>query len=77
MIPTMISSVETMLDGWRKYEGKEVEVFEEFRVMTSDVISKTSFGSSYLEGKNIFEMLDKLVNVMVRNFQKIRFPGIG
>ncbi|KAJ8623919.1 hypothetical protein MRB53_032449 [Persea americana] len=77
MIPTMISSAEIMLDGWRKYEGKEMEVFEEFRVLTSDVISKTAFGSSYLEGKDIFEMLMKLGDATVRNFRKIRFPVIG
>lgn len=77
MIPTMISSAEIMLDGWRKYEGKEMEVFEEFRVLASDVISKTAFGSSYLEGKNIFEMFMKLGDAMVRNFRKIRFPVIG
>lgn len=60
MIPTMTTSVETMLERWKDHEGKEIEVFEEFRLLTSEVVSRTAFGSSYLEGKNVFEMLMKL-----------------
>lgn len=76
MIPAMITSVETMLDKWKSYESREIEVFEEFRILTSQIISKTAFGSSYLEGQNIFEMLMKLVLLLSRNTQKIRFPGM-
>ncbi|KAF8389901.1 hypothetical protein HHK36_024419 [Tetracentron sinense] len=77
MIPEMIASVEIMLERWKHHEGKEIEVFEEFRIMTSEVISRTAFGSSYLEGKNIFEMLMKLAFITSTNAYKIRFPGIG
>ncbi|KAK3027257.1 hypothetical protein RJ639_041203 [Escallonia herrerae] len=77
MLPAMITSTEIMLERWRVYEGKEIEVFEEFRLLTSEVISKTAFGSSYLEGKSIFEMLTKLTMIVSRNAQKIRFPGIS
>lgn len=76
MIPVMIMSCETMLDRWKISEDKEIEVFEEFRLLTSEIISRTAFGSSYLEGKNIFQMLMKLTLVVSRNAHKIRFPGI-
>ena len=59
----MITSVEEMLERWKHHEGKEIEVFEEFRLFTSEVISKTAFGSSYLEGRNIFGMLMKLSSI--------------
>ncbi|KAH6798677.1 hypothetical protein C2S51_035161 [Perilla frutescens var. frutescens] len=72
MIPAMIASVETMLHNWRQYEGKEIEVFQEFKVMTSEVISRTAFGSSYLEGKNIFDMLTALGFILFKNVDKIR-----
>ncbi|KAK6934848.1 Cytochrome P450 [Dillenia turbinata] len=73
MVPVMISSAEVMLERWRDYEGREIEVFEEFKVLTSEVISRTAFGSSYLEGeKKIFEMLMKLTVIMVRNFHTTR-----
>ncbi|KAK6931374.1 Cytochrome P450 [Dillenia turbinata] len=77
MVPAMIASVERMLEKWKEYEGKEAEVYEEFKVLTSEVISRTAFGSSYLEGKNIFDMLMELSVILVRNAYKIRFPGIS
>ncbi|KAK4598908.1 hypothetical protein RGQ29_016096 [Quercus rubra] len=77
MIPSMISSTEVMLERWKHHEGKEIEVSEEFRLLTSEVISRTAFGSSYLEGKNIFQMLMKLGLIASRNASKLRFPGIS
>ncbi|GMN72227.1 hypothetical protein TIFTF001_055228 [Ficus carica] len=75
MNPAMISSVEKMLERWKNYEGKEVEVFEEFRLLTSEVISRTAFGSSYQEGKKIFDMMQKLTLLFSRNTFKVSFPG--
>ena len=76
MIPAMITSVEVMLERWKHHEGKEIEVFEEFRLLTSEVISRTAFGSSYLEGENIFQMMMKLTLLTSRNIYKLKFPGI-
>ncbi|GMI86712.1 PHYB ACTIVATION TAGGED SUPPRESSOR 1 [Hibiscus trionum] len=42
MIPAVIASVETMLEKWKGQEGKEIEVFGEFRLLTSLVISRTA-----------------------------------
>ncbi|KAF3964775.1 hypothetical protein CMV_010971 [Castanea mollissima] len=77
MIPSMISSIEMMLERWKHHEGKEVEVSEEFRLLTSKVISRTAFRSSYLEGKNIYQMLMKLALIASRNAFKLRFLGIS
>ncbi|KAI8527469.1 hypothetical protein RHMOL_Rhmol12G0078000 [Rhododendron molle] len=77
MVPAMILSVEAMLERWRQHEGNEIEVYEEFRLLTSEVISRTAFGSCYLEGENMFRMLMKLGTIIARNILKIRFPGIG
>ncbi|XP_038713596.1 cytochrome P450 CYP749A22-like [Tripterygium wilfordii] len=77
MIPAMIASTEMMLERWKTHEGKEIDVFEEFQLFTSEVISRTAFGSSYIEGKNIFEMLSKLGAIISRNAHKVRFPGIS
>ncbi|KAE8714548.1 Cytochrome P450 [Hibiscus syriacus] len=46
MTPAIISSVETMLEKWEGGEGREIEVFREFRLLTSEVISRTAFGST-------------------------------
>ncbi|KAL0327098.1 UNVERIFIED_CONTAM: cytochrome [Sesamum angustifolium] len=60
MVPAMVASVQTMLEKWRLYEGKEIDVSGEFRILSSEVISRTAFGSSYVEGIKIFDMLGKL-----------------
>ncbi|CAN6550395.1 unnamed protein product [Malus baccata var. baccata] len=77
MIPEMIKSSETMVKRWKTYEGKEIEVNEEFRFFTSEVISRTAFGSSFLEGKDIFEMLRELTSLIFRSTFKLRLPGIS
>ncbi|KAF5939091.1 hypothetical protein HYC85_023350 [Camellia sinensis] len=74
MVPAMISSVEMMLERWKQHECEEIEVFEEFRILTSQLISMTTFGSSYLEEKDIFEMLTKLGIITSRNVFKIKLP---
>ena len=77
MIPAMISSAEMMLERWAHHEGgKEIEVFEDFRLFTSEVISKTAFGSSYKEGNKIFNMLVKLMILTSNNSHNLRFPGL-
>ncbi|XVE91668.1 hypothetical protein REPUB_Repub01dG0030400 [Reevesia pubescens] len=76
MIPAMIESAEMMLERWRKQEIKEIEVLQEIKVLTSEIISRTAFGSNYLEGEQIFDMLTKMTLIVSRNNFKIRIPGI-
>ncbi|XP_056165641.1 cytochrome P450 CYP749A22-like isoform X2 [Syzygium oleosum] len=73
----MIDSVHMMLERWKNLHGDEIDVYQEFTLLTSEVISRTAFGSSYMEGRNIFEMLRKLTLIVSRNAFKIRFPGIS
>ncbi|XP_016728175.1 cytochrome P450 CYP749A22 isoform X2 [Gossypium hirsutum] len=77
MTPAIIASVETMLEKWNAQEGKEIEVYQEFRLLTSEVISRTAFGSNYMEGEKIFAMLSKLTVIMSRNLSKTRIPLIS
>ncbi|XP_016675318.1 cytochrome P450 CYP749A22-like [Gossypium hirsutum] len=76
MSPAVIASVETMLERWKLFEGKEIEVFGEFRLLTSEVISRIAFGSSYLDGEKIFDMLMKLSVITNRNMFKARLPVV-
>ncbi|KAF5761962.1 putative cytochrome P450 [Helianthus annuus] len=77
MIPEMSRSIETMLEKWKDFEGQEIDVHKEFGLVTTEVISRTAFGSSYVEGKHIFEMVARLTAITVRNVYKLRFPGIS
>lgn len=74
MIPAIVTSVEDMLQKWKDYEGKEIDLFKEFHVLTSDVISRTAFSSSYKEGKDIFTKIDKLITLIARNAQTVKSP---
>lgn len=67
----MVASVETMLEKWRHHQGKEIDVCPDFKLRTSDMISRTAFGSSYLEGRKI-----SLRSLISRNVYNIRFCGI-
>ncbi|PPD91090.1 hypothetical protein GOBAR_DD11992 [Gossypium barbadense] len=62
---------------WNGQEGQEIEVFQEFRLLTSEVISKTAFGSSYLEGEKIFALLYKLKILVNLNMSKTTIPFIN
>ncbi|XVF38007.1 hypothetical protein REPUB_Repub20aG0060600 [Reevesia pubescens] len=77
MAPAVIASVEIMLEKWKGQEGKEIEVFQEFRLLTSEVISRTAFGSSYLEGEKIFDILKKLSIIVAQNQFKARIPVVS
>lgn len=76
MIPAMIECAETMIEEWKHYQGKELDVFKALKVYTLDVISHTAFGSSYELGKNIFHMLQELAELSIRNGYKIKIPVI-
>ncbi|XP_055809865.1 cytochrome P450 CYP749A22-like [Solanum dulcamara] len=77
MVPEMSESVQKMLERWKEHEGKEFDVFKDFGLLTTEVISRTAFGSSYMEGKHIFEMVAKLTAITVKNVYTVRFPGIS
>ncbi|KAL5789257.1 hypothetical protein ACOSQ2_004145 [Xanthoceras sorbifolium] len=54
----MITIVEGMLERWRNHEGKEIEVVHEFMVLTSEMISRTAFGSNYVLGGEEYNRYD-------------------
>ncbi|XP_050238922.1 cytochrome P450 CYP749A22-like [Mercurialis annua] len=76
MVPAMIESTEMMLQRWRNREGKEVDAFQEFKVLTSEIISRTAFGNSYLEGEKVFEILKRMISITERNHFKVKIPGL-
>jgi len=58
-------------------EGKataEIEVGEHFARLAANIIAKTEFGSSYEEGKLVFEKLGLLQQMVSRADRYSRFP---
>ncbi|XP_038698685.1 cytochrome P450 714A1-like isoform X2 [Tripterygium wilfordii] len=67
MVGLMVESVVPLLDKWEekiKAQGggmeAEIEVHEDLRSLTADMISRACFGSSYDKGKQIFSKLRTL-----------------
>nr|GMC95873.1 cytochrome P450 CYP749A22-like [Ipomoea batatas] len=54
MFTGMVKSGEMIVEIWMKYDGKDVEVFQHFTLLASELISNASLGSNCLEAKNIF-----------------------
>ena len=77
MFPAVVDTIHLMLETWKQHEGEEIEVFSEFKMLTSEVISRTAFGSGYMEGRNIFEMLSQLAILTSRDAFKTKFPVIS
>lgn len=76
MFPAMVGRVETMLKTWKSNESKEIEVYEEFKLLSLEIISKSIFGSDHKTGKHIFDVLDKIAYISHLSYGKIRNPII-
>ncbi|CAL1360127.1 unnamed protein product [Linum trigynum] len=77
MIPEMVASVEMMLEKWKDCHEKELNVHEEFKILTSEIISRTAFGSSFQEGQQVFYMISRLLLLADRNMLSFRLPIIS
>lgn len=68
-----------MISEWEKLvalEGScELDVWPFLVNLTSDVISRTAFGSNYEEGRRIFELQNELASLTKQLTQSVYFPG--
>ncbi|GAB4850102.1 hypothetical protein Ancab_029401 [Ancistrocladus abbreviatus] len=78
MVPIVGKSVATMVDKWSDMSnsGKvEIEVSEWFQNLTEEVITRTIFGSSYEDGKAIYQLQAQQIVFAAESFQKVFIPG--
>uniref|UniRef100_A0A0E0C4C2 Uncharacterized protein n=1 Tax=Oryza meridionalis TaxID=40149 RepID=A0A0E0C4C2_9ORYZ len=72
----MLRGADQQVDGVHWFGGSyEVDCWPEFKSLTGDVISRTAFGSSYLEGRRVFELQAELFGRVMKCIQKIFIPG--
>ncbi|GLU17750.1 hypothetical protein SLE2022_341060 [Rubroshorea leprosula] len=80
MLPAFYQSCNEMIVKWEKLvsqEGSsELDVWPDLSSLTSDAISRTAFGSSYEEGKKIFQLQDELGQLIMQVLQSIYIPGL-
>lgn len=68
----MISEMEEMVSP----EGScELDVWPFLKNLTADALSRTAFGSSYEEGRRLFQLLQEQTYLTMEVFQSVYIPG--
>ncbi|KAK1421472.1 hypothetical protein QVD17_23831 [Tagetes erecta] len=79
MVPAFHLSCSVMIGKWEKLISStgacELDVWPHLHTLTSDVISRTAFGSSYEEGFHIFELLTKQNVLVMELMRSLYIPG--
>lgn len=79
MLPAFHESCSEMISKWESLvseEGStELDVWPSLRSLSRDMISRTAFGSSYEEGRKIFELQRELAELAIKMAHSIYIPG--
>ncbi|KAL6593998.1 hypothetical protein ACP70R_048899 [Stipagrostis hirtigluma subsp. patula] len=81
MTATMVSCAESLIKEWEHQASNsaskdvEVEFSKQFQELTADVISRTAFGSSYKEGREVFHAQKQLQAVAMATLLNVQLPG--
>ena len=68
----MVSKWEMMMS---KEGSCELDVWPSLQTLTADVISRTAFGSSYEEGRKIFQLQKEQAELLVQVGHSVYIPG--
>lgn len=77
MLPVFSQSCNDMISKWEEMfsDGKlEIDAWPFLQTLTCDIISKTAFGSSYEEGKKIFDLLKEQAGLIMK-LRNVYIPG--
>nr|CAB3458725.1 unnamed protein product [Digitaria exilis] len=84
MTATMADYARSMVTGWeadlasqqkKGYQQLRIELSDTLEELTADVICHTAFGSSYKEGKQVFQCLKELQSITFSSFFVVQIPG--
>ncbi|KQK08828.1 cytochrome P450 72A15 [Brachypodium distachyon] len=79
MMPAFSACCEELVSRWTESLGSdgswEVDVCSELQSLTGDVISHTAFGSSYREGRRIFQLQNEQIGRFMAAVHKFFIPG--
>ncbi|CAN6284596.1 unnamed protein product [Urochloa humidicola] len=81
MTTTMVSCADRLIKECQELASNngsgevEVEFSKHFQELTAEVISRTAFGSSYKEGKEVFHTQKKLLALALATLLNLQLPG--
>ncbi|KAJ0492821.1 putative secologanin synthase [Helianthus annuus] len=79
MVPAFYTCCTEMINKWedmlRRESSCEFDIWPYLQTFSSDVISRTAFGSSFEEGKRIFEIQLEQAELVIQAIQSIYIPG--
>ncbi|KAK9085347.1 hypothetical protein Sjap_025758 [Stephania japonica] len=80
MVPAFYASCADLVKRWEKLVSdgsSEVDVWPDLQKLTGDVISRTAFGSSYEEGRRIFQLQTEQAKLLFEVVQFLFIPGFS
>ncbi|CAL4962522.1 unnamed protein product [Urochloa decumbens] len=80
MLPAFSACCTELIDSWESNlagsDGSyELDIWPEFQNLTGDVISRIAFGSSFMEGRRIFQLQGEQAERLIKAFQYLYIPG--
>ncbi|RDX99338.1 hypothetical protein CR513_17615, partial [Mucuna pruriens] len=79
MLPMILKSCNDLVSKWEgmlsSHGSCEIDVWPFLQNLTSDVIAGSAFGSSYEEGKRIFQLQREQAELLMKVLLKIQIPG--
>ncbi|XP_058183193.1 cytochrome P450 CYP72A219-like isoform X1 [Rhododendron vialii] len=79
MLPAFDTSCSEMISKWENMVSAqgfcELDVWPFLQTLTSDVISRTAFGSNYEEGRRIFQLQAELAEHTIQIISSVYIPG--